>query len=108
MLTARTVNDFIVTRWWPNDDRRAAGALMREIPAGVPVSVNERLVPHLAARREVYIFPAGVETSRFILDRANEVARTRPAGFSLRRREGSWVLLRRDDYRAKAVAAKRG
>ena len=97
MLTARTVNDFMVTRWWPNDDRRAARALMREIPAGVAVSVNERLVPHLATRREVYVFPAGVETSRFILDRANEVAKTGPARFSVRRREGGWVLLRRND-----------
>ena len=97
VLTARTVNDFMVTRWWPNDDRRAARALMREIPAGVAVSVNERLVPHLATRREVYVFPAGVETSRFILDRANEVAKTGPARFSVRRREGGWVLLRRND-----------
>ena len=96
VLTARTVNDFVVTRWWPNADRRAALALMREIPAGVAVSVNERLVPHLAARREVYVFPAGVEKSRCILDRGNEVAKTPPAGFSLLRREGSWVLLRRD------------
>src|SRR3989441_926059 len=44
VLTARTVNDFMVTRWWPNDDRRAAGALLREIPADVAVSVDERLV----------------------------------------------------------------
>ena len=29
VLTARTVNDFMVTRWWPNDDRRAAGAPAR-------------------------------------------------------------------------------
>src|SRR2546422_10025852 len=58
VLTARTVNDFMVTRWWPNDDRRAAGALLREIPADVAVSVDERLVPHLATRRGVHIFPA--------------------------------------------------
>src|SRR3989442_3745085 len=63
VLTARTVNDFMVTRWWPNDDRRAAGALLREIPADVAVSVDERLVPHLAPRREGHIFPAGVDTS---------------------------------------------
>jgi len=97
VLTARTVNDFMVTRWWPNDDRRAAHALMREIPGGVAVSTNERLVPHLATRREVYIFPTGVERSRFILDRANEVAKTPPAGFAQLRREGDWLLLRRPD-----------
>src|SRR5438876_687725 len=97
VLTARTVNDFMVTRWWPNDDRRAAGALMREIPADVAVSVNERLVPHLATRREVYIFPTGVDTSRFILDRVGEVEKTPPAGFTLHHREDGWVLLRRGD-----------
>ena len=97
VLTARTVNDFMVTRWWPNDDRRAAGALMREIPADVAVSVNERLVPHLATRREVYIFPTGVDTSRWILDRVGEVAKTPPAGFTLHHRENAWVLLRRRD-----------
>src|SRR3989454_11394597 len=97
VLTARTVNDFMVTRWWPNDDRRAAGALMREIPADVAVSVNERLVPHLATRREVYIFPTGVDTSRWILDRVGEVAKTPPAGFTLHHREDGWVLLRRGE-----------
>jgi uncharacterized membrane protein len=97
VLTARTVNDFMVTRWWPNDDRRAAGALMREIPPDVAVSVNERIVPHLATRREVYIFPTGVDTSRWVLDRAAEVAKTPPTGFAPIRREGGWLLLRRGD-----------
>jgi len=97
VLTARTVNDFMVTRWWPNDDRRAAGALLREIPADVAVSVDERLVPHLATRREVHIFPAGVDTSRWILGRVGEVAKTPPPGFTLHRREDGWVLLRRSD-----------
>jgi uncharacterized membrane protein len=97
VLTARTVNDFMVTRWWPNDDRRAARALMREIPPDVAVSVNERLVPHLATRREVYIFPTGVDTSRWVLDRAAEVAKAPPAGFVTIRREGGWLLLQRRD-----------
>ena len=70
---------------------------MREIPGGVAVSTNERLVPHLATRREVYIFPTGVDTSRFILDRVGEVAKTPPAGFTLHHREDGWVLLRRGD-----------
>jgi uncharacterized membrane protein len=96
VLTARTVNDFMVTRWWPNDDRRAARALMREIPAGVAVSVNERLVPHLATRREVSIFPTGVDTSRFILDRADSVAKAPAAAFATVRREEGWLLLRRE------------
>ena len=97
VLTARTVNDFKVTRWWPNDDRRGARELLREIPEGVAVSVNERLVPHLATRREVYVFPTGVDQSRWVLDRATEVAKTPPVGFAPFRREAGWLLLRRGD-----------
>src|SRR3989454_1116399 len=97
VLTARTVNDFMVTRWWPNDDRRAAGALMREIPADVAVSVNERLVPHLATRREGHIFPAGGGTSRLILDPVGGGAKTPPPGFTLHHREDGRGLLRRGE-----------
>ncbi len=95
VLTARTVNDFTVTRWWPGADQRTAYALMREIPAAAPVSVNERLVPHLATRREVYIFPTAVATSAWILERESEIAKAPPAGFAVVRRTGGWVLLRR-------------
>ena len=87
----------MITRWRLDDGQRAAYSLMRRIPGDAAVSTNERLVPHLATRREVYIFPTGVERSRFILDRANEVAKTPPAGFAPLRREGDWLLLRRPD-----------
>src|SRR2546428_1821849 len=73
------------------------GALLREIPADVAVSVDERLVPHLATRREVHIFPAGVDTSRWILGRVGEGAKTPPPGFTPYRREDGWLLLRRSD-----------
>lgn len=96
VLTARTVNDFTVTRWWPGADQRTAYALMREIPAAAVVSVNERLVPHLATRREVYIFPTAVATSAWILERESEIAKAPPIGFAVVRRTSGWVLLRRE------------
>jgi uncharacterized membrane protein len=95
-LTARTVNDFTVTRWLPTAGQRAAHALMREIPAGVAVSANERIVPHLATRREVYVFPAGLARSDYVLDLEIQVARTPAAGYRVLKRAGGWVLLGRD------------
>lgn len=94
-LTARTVNDLTVTRWIPAPWQRAAHTLAREIPAEAVVSVNERLVPHLAMRREVYIFPSGLERAEYVLDFEVQVAKTPPAGYGVLRRAGGWVLLKR-------------
>jgi len=95
LLTSRTVNDLMVTRWRLGPDQRAAYALMARIPAGAPVSVNERLVPHLGTRPEVYVFPTFVERAEYALDLAESVARARLQGFEPVAREGIWALLRR-------------
>ena len=101
MLTARTVNDLTVSRWRHGPDERAAAALLARVPPAVPVSVNERLVPHLATRAEVFVHPFGADRSEYILDRA---AVTGPGpGWALVAREGGWVLLRRQ-----IASAKRG
>ncbi len=101
VLTARTVNDLMVTGWWPNDDRRAAYALMREVPADAPVSTNERLVPHLATRRRVYVFPAPREhaPSAYVLERGTAITASSERPFSARSLDAvahadGWVLLR--------------
>ena len=94
-LTARTVNDLTVTRWMPAPWQRAARTLAREIPAGAVASVNERLVPHLAMRREVYIFPSGLERAEYVLDFDIQVAKAPPAGYGVVRRAEGWVLLKR-------------
>ncbi len=94
-LTARTVNDLTVTRWLPTEGQRVAYALMREIPAGVPVSANERLVPHLALRREIYVFPSGLERAEYVLDFDVQVAKAPPAGYNVVRRAEGWILLKR-------------
>ena len=95
LLASRTANELMVTRWRLGPDQRAAHALMARIPARAPVSVNERLVPHLGTRPEVYVFPTYVERAQYVLDLAESVARARPEGFEPVAREGIWVLLRR-------------
>jgi uncharacterized membrane protein len=101
LLTARTVNELTVTRWWIGEDTRRLHALVARVPAGVAVSVNERMVPHLAARPEVYIFPArGAAPADYVLEREPVVAATPPDRFERARyreigRVGEWVLLTR-------------
>ena len=99
-LTSRTINDLMVTRWRLGPEQRAARALMRRIPDGVPVSVNERLQPHLALRQEAYIFPTALDRSRYVLEMDSELARRPPpAGFAVEASERGWRLLRREPGR---------
>jgi len=95
VLTARTVNDLTVTRWLLDGSQRAAHRLMVQVPAGVPASVNERLVPHLGARRAIYIFPAGLSESEWVLELASQAAQVPPT-FLMVAREGPWTLWRRE------------
>jgi uncharacterized membrane protein len=94
VLSARTVNDLAVSRWLLDPSQRAAYEVMAQVPDGVPVSVNERLVPHLATRRQIHIFPAGVPASEYILDLASTAPQVPPA-YRMVAREGPWVLWRR-------------
>lgn len=91
-LTARTVNDLAVTRWLLGPEAQAAHRLMAQVPGEVPISANERLVPHLATRRQVFIFPTGLPASEYVLDLAS--ARV-PARYVMVVRDGPWVLWRR-------------
>jgi hypothetical protein len=59
------------------------------------VSTNERLVPHLATRREVYIFPVLGELSAYVLERDAVVARASLPAHRPVARAGGFVLLRR-------------
>lgn len=95
VLTSRTANELMVTRWRLGPDQRAAYALMARIPPDAPVSVNERLVPHLATRPEVYVFPTYAERAAYALDLAESVGRAKVPGFEPVARDGIWVLLRR-------------
>jgi len=95
VLASRTVNELGVSKWALGPEQRAAHALMARVPPLEPVSVNERLVPHLATRAECYIFPTGVERAQWVLDLESRIAREKVIGFEVVAREQGWTLLRR-------------
>jgi len=95
VLTARTVNDLSVARWRLGPDQQAAYTLMGRVPPRAPVAANERLVPHLATRPEVYVFPGSVERSEFVLARESDLARQPLTAYVEIGRAGAWRLLRR-------------
>jgi uncharacterized membrane protein len=66
-MTARTVNDLTVTRWWPEARTRDVHALVARVPPGVVVGADERIVPHVAHRPRVYIFPQRLEICEWLL-----------------------------------------
>ena len=66
-LTARTVNDLMVRWWWPDTRTRDVHALVARVPPRVVVATDERIVPHLAHRPRVYIFPARLADSEWVL-----------------------------------------
>ena len=96
VLTARTINDLTVTRWRLGSDQRAAYELMARIPRSAAVSVHERLVPHLATRPSIFVFPTGIPDSVYVLARADARARV-PAEYTVVSRSEPWVLWRRAD-----------
>ena len=83
LLTARTANDLMVTRWRLDAEQRAAHSLMRQIPGEVAVSANERLAPHLATRRQIFIYPSRSGNQRVRPGR--RAGPSRAAGFRLSR-----------------------
>jgi uncharacterized membrane protein len=66
-LTARTVNDLTVDRWWPDARVRDVHALVAMVPAQVVVGADERIVPHLAHRPSIYIFPQRLDICEWLL-----------------------------------------
>jgi uncharacterized membrane protein len=99
VLTSRTLNDLAVTAWRQGPAQQAAHRLLAVIPPDAPVSANERLVPHLATRREVFIFPADLARSAWIIELEHEIrgaaARTVAEEFTVVTRAEGWVLARR-------------
>lgn len=66
-LTSRTLNDLMVTRWWPGERERAAHALLARVPPLVPISAEERFIPHLSHRPKAWVFPTALEQSEYVL-----------------------------------------
>ena len=96
LLTARTANDLMVTRWRLDDGQQAAHALMERIPGDAAVSTNERLVPHLATRRQIFLYPTGAGTSAYILDHDLSLRVHPPSGYREIARASGWVLLQNE------------
>ena len=95
VLTSNTVNDLGVGKWALSPHQRALYRLLASVPPTESASVNERVVPHLAARHEIYVYPAGMDRSEWILDREEALAREAPRGFDVLAREHGWILMRR-------------
>jgi len=95
VLTARTANDLMVTRWRLGPEQQAARELMQRIPDGVPASVNERLVPHLATRREIFVYPTGEGRSDYVLEHESVLSAHPASGYREIGRSRSWILLQR-------------
>lgn len=95
ILTSRTFNDFSIRHWRHGADQQAAHALMARIPAGTGVSTNERLVPHLVMRENIFVYPRGVGISTHVLELGEVLAHKPAPGYEERARAGGWVLLER-------------
>lgn len=52
---------------WPDARPRDVHALVAMVPPGVVVGADERIVPHLAPRPRVYIFPQRLEACEWVL-----------------------------------------
>jgi uncharacterized membrane protein len=66
-LTSRTVNDLMVTRWWPGERERAAHTVLARVPPGVSISAEERFIPHLSHRPKAFVFPTALDRSEYVL-----------------------------------------
>ena len=95
ILSSRTFNDLSVRNWRLGPEQRAAHALMARIPKDTGVSLNERLVPHLVTRENVFVYPRGLGISAHVIERADVLARAPASGYVERERAGGWVLLDR-------------
>ncbi len=95
ILTSRTFNDFAIRHWRYGPDQAAAHALMARIPKDTGVSANERLVPHLVMRENIFVYPRGLGISTHIIELAPVLERKPAPGYEERGRAGGWVLLER-------------
>ena len=95
VLTSRTVNDLGVTFWRLGPTQHTAYALMARVPADAPVAAYERLVPHLATRGGIWMFPRGLGEAQYVLERESVAGAVPADRFGEVTREGPWVLWRR-------------
>jgi len=95
VLTSRIVNDLGITFWRLGPQQRAAYTLMARIPAAGSVVAYERLVPHLATRRDVWVPPRGLGEADYVLARAIDAGGVPSERYVTIAEDGFWVLWRR-------------
>ena len=95
ILTSRIVNDLGVNFWRLGPVHHAAYAMMARIPRDAPVAAYERLVAHLATRRDVWVPPRGLTEAHYVLVRAVDARVVPTDRYEVIAREESWVLWRR-------------
>jgi uncharacterized membrane protein len=95
ILTARIVNDLGVNFWRLGPDHHAAYRLMARIPPDAPVAAYERLVPHLATRRDVWMPPRGLGEAEYVLIRSTDRHHPSIDRYEVIAQERLWVLWRR-------------
>ena len=69
--------------------------MMALIPPGAPVAAYERLVPHLATRRDVWVPPRGLNEAKYVLVRNVDEIVLPPDRYELVVRDQAWTLWRR-------------
>ena len=83
ILTARIVNDLGVNFWRLTPDHHSAYKLMALIPPDASVAAYERLVPHLATRRDIWVPPRGLNETEYVLVRQTDKTPLPPDRFEL-------------------------
>jgi uncharacterized membrane protein len=95
ILTARTANDLSVRFWRLAPEQYAAYGLMARVPGDATISANERLVPHLATRPQIHVFPRGLPTSAYILELRGQAPHVPSDRYVAAAAAGNWILWQR-------------
>jgi len=66
-LDSRTANNLAVARFWPTPAQMEAYGVLAQVPPAAAVSAQDPYVPHLSLRPLVFVFPAGIEKSDYVL-----------------------------------------
>jgi len=67
VLSAGSVNNFAVERFWPKPEHRQAWDVMAQVPGGAAVSAHDRYIAHFSLRPLVFVFPVGLAKADHVL-----------------------------------------
>jgi uncharacterized membrane protein len=109
VLSAGSVNNFAVERFWPKPEHRQAWEVMAQVPGGAAVSAHDRYVAHLSLRPLVFVFPVELAKADHVLVHAAAYPwRSNPE--VIMEREGDTVTITNGatglSYRYRVIAEK--